>query len=206
MNWDVARPNSRPNLMDVFIFNLINQFALTWFWLDVLAIFLAEYFGYVLLFSLLLFLAVRFREYFYPVKFVRPGEIASSTISLGKQPFNRVKMIIEAIISAILARFVIVEFIRWIWQRPRPFVENNVNLLLTHNASAFPSGHAAFFFAISTVLYLYNKKAGIFFFIASFLICLARVFAGIHWPLDILAGAVVGVFSGYLVHKISKKF
>ena len=166
--------------MDASIFNLINQFALKWFWLDVLAIFLAEYFGYVLLFSLLLFLAVRFKKYF--------------------------KMIIEAIISAILARFVIVELIRWIWQKPRPFVENNVNLLLTHNASAFPSGHAAFFFAISTIIYLYNKKAGIFFFIASFLICLARVFTGIHWPLDILAGAVVGVFSGYLIHRVSKKF
>lgn len=166
--------------MDASIFNLINQFALTWFWLDVLAIFLAEYFGYALFFSLLLFLAVRFRKYF--------------------------KMITEAIVSAILARFVIVELIRWIWQRPRPFVENNVNLLLTHNVSAFPSGHAAFFFAISTIVYFYNKKAGIFFFIASFLICLARVFAGIHWPLDILAGAVVGVFSGYLIHKISKKF
>jgi len=166
--------------MDASIFSLINQFALKWFWLDVLAIFLAEYIGYVLLFSLLLFLAVKFRKYF--------------------------KMIIEAVVSAILARFVIVELIRWIWQRPRPFVENNVNLLLTHNASAFPSGHAALFFAVSTIVYFYNKKAGIFFFIISLLICLARVFTGIHWPLDILAGIVVGVLSGLLIHKVSKKF
>ncbi len=166
--------------MDASIFNLINQFALKWFWLDVLAIFLAEYLGYDLLFSLLLFLAHRFRKYF--------------------------KMIIEVIISAILARFIIVELVRWIWQRPRPFIENNVNLLLTHSAPAFPSGHAAFFFAVSTIVYLYNKKAGIFFFIASFLICLARVFTGIHWPADILAGVVVGVFSGYLIHRVSKKF
>jgi len=114
-------------------------------------------------------------------------------------------MIIETIISAVLARFVIVELIRWVWQRPRPFVQNNVNLLLTHNASAFPSGHAAFFFAVSTIVYFYNKKAGILFFIASFLICLARVFSGIHWPLDILAGAIVGVLSGWVVHKILKK-
>lgn len=166
--------------MDLYLFQQINQFAGRWLWLDALGIYFAEYFGYALILSLLLFPAVRFRKYF--------------------------KMIVEAIISAILARFVIVELIRWIWQRPRPFVQNNVNLLLTHNASAFPSGHAAFFFALSTIVYLYNKKAGILFFIASFLICLARVFAGIHWPLDILAGAVVGIFSGYLIHKISKKF
>lgn len=166
--------------MDIYLFNLINQFALTWFWLDVLAIFLAEYLGYVLLFSLLLFLANRFRKY--------------------------LRMITEIVISAIFARFVIVELIRWIWQRPRPFVYNDVNLLLTHDAPAFPSGHAALFFAVSTIVYIYNKKAGIAFFIASFLISLARVFTGIHWPLDILAGVVVGVFSSYLIYKISKKF
>lgn len=166
--------------MDIYLFNLINQFALKCFWLDALAIFLAEYLQYSLLFSLSLFLVIRFRKYF--------------------------KMVIETVVSAIFARFVIVELIRWIWQRPRPFVHNNVNLLLAHDTPAFPSGHAALFFAVSTIVYIYNKKAGIVFFIFSFLICLARVFAGIHWPLDILAGVVVGVFSGYLIHRISKKF
>jgi len=128
----------------------------------------------------LLFLAVGFRKYF--------------------------RMVVEIAVSAIFARFVIVELIRWIWQRPRPFVYNNVNSLLFHDAPAFPSGHAALFFAVSTIVFLYNKKAGIIFFISSFLICLTRVFTGIHWPLDILAGIVVGVFSGYLIHKASKKF
>ena len=115
-------------------------------------------------------------------------------------------MFFQALVSAAFARVVIVALIRWIWPRPRPFIENNVNLLLTHNSSAFPSGHAAFFFALSTVIYFYNKKFGILFFLASFLICISRVFVGIHWPLDILAGAVVGIFSGWLIHKIAKKF
>jgi len=166
--------------MDIYLFNLINQFALKCFWLDVLAIFFAEYVQYALFFSLLLFLVVKFRKY--------------------------LRMFIETVVAAIFARFVIVELIRWIWQRPRPFVHNNVNLLLTHDAPSFPSGHAALFFAVSTIVYIYNKKAGIVFFIFSFFICLSRVFAGIHWPLDILAGIVVGVFSGYLIHKASKKF
>jgi len=165
--------------MDLYLFQQINQFAGRWLWLDTLGIYFAEYFEYVVVFCLVLFL-LKFKKYW--------------------------KMVFQAFISAILARFVIVELIRWIWQKPRPFVENNINLLLTHDAPAFPSGHAAFFFALSTIVYLYNKKAGIFFFISSFLICLARIFTGIHWPLDILAGALVGVFSGYLIHKIFKKF
>ena len=121
--------------MDLYLFNLINQFALKWLWLDTLGIFFADYFEYVLVGYLFLFLAVAFRKY--------------------------LKMVIRAFLSAILARFVIVNFIRWLWQRPRPFIDNHVNLLLTHNSSSFPSGHAAFFFALSTIVYLYNKKAGI---------------------------------------------
>jgi len=164
--------------MDLYLFQLINQFALKWLWLDILGIYFAEYFGYALILSLFLFLAIGFRKY--------------------------LKMLIQAFVSAVLARFIIVEFIRWLWQKPRPFVENNVNLLLTHDAPAFPSGHAAFFFALSTIVYLYNKKIGILFFIASFLICLARIFTGLHWPSDILAGAIIGILSAWLVHKIFK--
>jgi len=167
--------------MDFYLFNLVNQFAGKWICLDGFTIFFAEYFEYVLVLSLLFFLAVAFRKY--------------------------LKMIIQALISAVLARFVIVSFIRFILPRSRPFIENNINLLIDYpDKASFPSGHAAFYFALSTIVYLCNKKIGILFFIASFLICLARVFAGIHWPSDILAGIVVGIFSGWLIHKIFKKF
>ncbi len=166
--------------MDLYFFEQINQLALKWLWLDVLAVFFAEYFEYVLIFSLFLFLIIRFKKYW--------------------------RMVFQSIISAVLARFVVVELIRWLWQRPRPFIHNHVNLLITHNSVAFPSGHAAFFFAMSIIVYFYNKKAGLLFFLASFLICLARIFVGIHWPLDILAGALVGIFSGWLIHKIWPMF
>lgn len=129
-------------------------------------------------------------------------------------------MVLGALISAVLARLVFVNFVRWIWSRPRPFtlqnftsqnlggfIENPVNLLLEHSATAsFPSGHAAFYFALSTIVFYKDKDVGVLFFIASILICLARIFVGIHWPSDILAGALVGIFSGWLIKKIFKKF
>jgi len=168
--------------MDLYLFKLINQFVFKWFWLDIFGKFCAQYLGYVLVLFLFLFLVVRFRKYW--------------------------KMVVQAVISAILARLVFVEIIRWILPRPRPFLENNnVNLLLEkagHIHNSFPSGHAAFFFALSTAVYFYNKKAGILFLTGSFLICLARVFVGIHWPSDVLAGAVVGIFSAWVIHKIFK--
>lgn len=105
--------------------------------------------------------------------------------------------------AAVLSRFIIVEIIRVIWERSRPFVQENIVPLISHSASAsFPSGHASFFFALSFVIYLNNKKAGIVFLILSSIIVIARVLSGIHWFSDIIVGAAIGIISGYLISKI----
>ena len=127
-------------------------------------------------------------------------------------------MVAQSFAAAILSRFIITNIIRWIWFRPRPFVQNHINLLFNYNSAepSFPSGHAAFYFAIATVVFLYLKKVyprpkfwwgvGLLFYIASFLIVVARVFSGIHWPSDILAGAAIGIISGWLIILLSRKF
>jgi undecaprenyl-diphosphatase len=87
-------------------------------------------------------------------------------------------------------------------------------LLSNEIGQSFPSGHAAFFFALATAVTLFNKKVhpersrrtGIWLFVGAFLISLARIYAGVHYPSDILAGAAVGVFSGWLVWRIFKKY
>ena len=169
------------NSIDLNIFQIINQFALKWFWLDVSAIFFAKYFGHLLIFFLLLFLVKNLKKHW--------------------------RMVVHAFLAAILARLVIVNLIRWLLPRARPFVENNVNLLLdAAKENSFPSGHAAFYFAISTIIYFYDKKFGVLFFLVSFLISISRIFTGIHWSSDILAGALVGIFAGWLICKISDRF
>ena len=167
--------------LDRGLFNGVNDLALKSFWLDTFAIYFAEYLVYLLIFCLLVFLVFRFKRYW--------------------------RMVVEALVSAAFTRMIVVRIIRWILPRARPFVGNQVNLLLEHiPSSAFPSGHTSFSFAIATIVYFYNKKAGIFFFVASFLIGISRVFCGVHWPLDILAGIVAGIFSGWLIHKIFQRY
>jgi len=169
--------------MDVYLFHFLNQWAGQWLCLDASAVFLAKYLGYLLVCFLLAWLTWDFL--FRKEKWQRTIKIIG--LSLG---------------AALFSRFIVVEIIRWFYFRPRPFVDEQVNQLLEHSASSsFPSGHAAFFFALSMVIYLYNKKAGWAFFAASFLIVLARVFVGIHYPLDILAGALIGIFFGWLANK-----
>jgi undecaprenyl-diphosphatase len=167
--------------LDLYLFNLINGFTFKWDWLDFIGFFIAKYSEHILVAVLSLFLILNFKKYW--------------------------RMILEAIITAAFTRFVLAEIIRWLWFRPRPFVTLNIVPLINKSAeeASFPSGHASFYFALSTIVYCYNKKAGIIFYIASLLIVLARVFVGIHWPSDILAGAILGILVGLVLNKIFKK-
>lgn len=168
--------------IDLYFFNLINGLALKWYWLDFIGFFIAKYSEYILAVVLVLFLVINFKKYW--------------------------RMLLEAIIAAAFTRFVLVEIIRWLWFRPRPFVTNNVNLFIDYNAkeASFPSGHASFYFALSTIIYFYNKRIGIIFYIVSLFIVLDRVFVGIHWPSDILAGVIIGILVGLILNKIFKKY
>ena len=167
--------------IDLYLFNLINSFAGHWAWLDYTGMFFAKYFEYFLWFVLFLFLVVNLKKYW--------------------------KMILEAFIAAVFTRFILTEAIRWLWFRPRPFVSLNFIPLINKSAAeaSFPSGHASFYFALSTIVYYYNKKAGVLFYIATFLIVISRIFVGIHWPLDILAGAVIGVLMGWILNKFFRR-
>jgi len=117
---------------------------------------------------------------------------------------------ITAFAAAFVARFGVVELIRAVYARPRPFVDlPGVHALLTDSSWSFPSGHASFFFALATVICLANRRWGSWLFAAATLISVARVAAGVHYPSDILGGVIVGAVTGYatyqLVLKLTKK-
>jgi undecaprenyl-diphosphatase len=81
-----------------------------------------------------------------------------------------------------------------------------VNQVIEHSASgSFPSGHIAFLFALAIAVYFFNKKWGLVFFILSLLVGLARIFVGIHYPLDILGGIVIGIVSAIVVRALIRK-
>jgi len=170
--------------MEAFVFRAINDLALKNAWLDTFGLFFAIGFPYILTFCLLLILVFNYKKYH--------------------------NIVFQSLFSGFLARG-ITEFIRLFIDKPRPFVGNEVNFLHIKtfiediSSRSFPSGHASFFFGISTVLFFYDKKLGIIFFISSLPIVIARIYCGIHWPLDIVGGFIVGIISGILVLKIFKK-
>lgn len=106
------------------------------------------------------------------------------------------------LLASVLLGEVLVFAIRILYSQPRPFEIFNVpNQLLYHSAgNAFPSGHATAAFAIATAVFLWNRKWGAALYAAAFLVGIARIIGGIHWPTDILAGAVVGIGGALVIH------
>jgi undecaprenyl-diphosphatase len=108
---------------------------------------------------------------------------------------------LSALMAGLISRYAIGSTIRFLWHRPRPFVTLHVHQLIAESSYSFPSGHSTFFFAFSTIVYCYNKKLGIFFYVATALMTIGRIMAGVHYPSDILAGAVIGIICGWFTFK-----
>lgn len=160
--------------LDNLLMAKINDFVLHYFWLDVLAIYLAQHLAYTLAAVFVLFLLVNFRYYWW--------------------------MFLEGI-GAVFFGWLLVGAIGFLFSRLRPFVSGDFMMILPHAASpSFPSTHAAVFFALAIIVCFYNKKAGLGFLIGATLIGLARVFCGLHWPSDVLAGMALGILIAMAVH------
>lgn len=91
-------------------------------------------------------------------------------------------------------------------QIPRPFLAlNNIQTLFPEAGYAFPSGHATFFSALAFSIFFLNKKtglsaqAGYVFMFFALLIGIARIIAGVHFPIDILGGFALGALVAYAV-------
>jgi len=99
------------------------------------------------------------------------------------------------------------QVISHLWDRPRPFTAHPA---MTHLLSApspdpsFPSDHAAAAFAIAFAVLAFSRRAGIGFLVVAALIALSRVALGMHYPSDVIAGAVVGWASALLVTTLGR--
>jgi undecaprenyl-diphosphatase len=87
----------------------------------------------------------------------------------------------------------------------RPFVADpGTRQLISHSAdNGFPSDHALVGFSAATTLLSWRLFAGVAVMAAAALIGFARIFVGVHWPLDILGGAVIGVLAGGMLGRMT---
>jgi undecaprenyl-diphosphatase len=166
--------------LNLSLFNWVFQFSHKSLLLDDLGIFFAEYLPWFM------------------------GAGALLLIISEKEWRKRLFFLNEVLLAILLGRGVVTELFRFFYTHPRPFDALGIQSLIPESGNSFPSGHATFLFALAATLFYYNRHWGGWYFLLSLLNGAARVFVGVHWPLDIAGGLVVGVLSSMLIHALLK--
>ena len=99
------------------------------------------------------------------------------------------------------------EILKHVVQRIRPSADiSAANLLISNPLSySFPSGHTTSSFAVAGVLAKYFKKYALVFFTLAAVIAFSRLYLYVHYPTDVLAGAVLGLIcSGIVIYMFNK--
>ena len=184
------------NKIFLFFYNFAHQSIFG----DKLIVFFAKYFPY-----LVIIFAGIFLLFHLDILSIKKKSFEQIVLNIK----NKWREIVLVFFSGIFA-WCLATLIKIITHIPRPFVQfENVQALLSENNFSFPSGHATFYMALAFAIFLSHKKAGYYFIFFALIIGLARITAGVHFPVDILGGYILGILVAYLVKilylKISKK-
>jgi undecaprenyl-diphosphatase len=159
------------------IFYTINSLSKIPFWAN-LSLFLSYFFTYILIFLLIIFF-----------------------IFFGKRKmYNFSLLFLSGIFSWILANI-----FKNIFSINRPFIDLNIAPLYSEVGYSFPSVHMTVLTAISFIVFSLNKKIGIIFFMISIITGVSRIIIGVHYPLDILGGLILGLIVSFSLIKIFKQ-
>lgn len=111
---------------------------------------------------------------------------------------------ISVIVIVCFCAFLCDIVIKPIVRRLRPFVLNTEMQLLirTPGGYSFPSGHTSSSIGAAYALFKMNRWVGLAGFLVAALIALSRMYLHVHYPTDVLAGALLGLLCGALIFKL----
>ena len=172
-------------ISDYTILKFINDLAGRWKGLDVLGIFCADWLIFVM--PVVIILAYWISE--------RREEL--TTLFL--------KIALSILIVYIFKYFVGLAFPRLRPFAELPWIKQLTSLFVNPERPAFFSNHTSIAFIMALAVILSWPKLGFILFFLAILVGLGRIFAGVHWPIDVLGGAVFGCFAFYFSHLLFLK-
>jgi undecaprenyl-diphosphatase len=166
--------------MDYHVFQIINHFAISDAFLNPIMDFLSQDGEYLFFLGVIIYWFLRTKS-------------------------NR-RMVTESLVAACVA-LGLNGVIGLLFYRDRPFVHHHVIQLIHHVANAsFPSDHAAGAFVIATSIWIWRKRDGWIWILLAAGIAFSRVWTGVHYPADVLAGMVIGILIAFLIHVLMNRW
>ncbi|NGP59335.1 undecaprenyl-diphosphatase [Paenibacillus thiaminolyticus] len=165
---------------NIDIFRAINDLGKQFASLNPAAVFVAEYMVYALALAMLVYW------------FTRSGR-------------NRM-MVIQAGLAFILAE-IMGKAASKLYSHHQPFAElPEVNKLIDHAIdNSFPSDHTILFFSVCVSFWLVRKKEGWLWLALACCVAVSRIWVGVHYPVDIAAGALLGMVSALVMYWLVPK-
>lgn len=96
--------------------------------------------------------------------------------------------------------FVLVSIFRKVVNAPRPYEVTGKEPIIKKETegNSFPSRHVFSVFVIASTLFFISKPLGVLLMLFGIVLAVLRVIGGVHFPKDVIAGAIIGIISGIL--------
>ncbi|BFH60120.1 undecaprenyl-diphosphatase [Paenibacillus azoreducens] len=165
---------------NIDMFRAINDLGKQFPFLNPAAVFVAEYMLYVLALAMLVYWFTRSSR-------------------------NRM-MVIQAGLAFVLAE-IIGKLAGKIYEHHQPFAElPHVNKLIDHAIdNSFPSDHTILFFSVCVSFWLVRRMEGWLWLALACCVAVSRIWVGVHYPVDIAAGALIGIISALFIYWLAPK-
>ena len=155
-------------------------------------IFCATWLGILALFWVVVFLLFR------PL---REHSILAPLENLAKR-WNNLMLVFVSVLTSYTLSVVLKNY----FKIGRPDILNiNLRPLMQLSDYGFPSGHASFYSALAVSVFFIDRRAGKFAGLLALVVGAARILAGVHTPLDILGGFILGTLTAVVIDFIAKK-
>ncbi|UTH76642.1 undecaprenyl-diphosphatase [Chromobacterium sp. IIBBL 290-4] len=118
------------------------------------------------------------------------------------------KAVLEALAAALLA-LTLNQLIGWLWPQPRPFMLGLGHCFLDHAADAsFPSDHLTLWWSVAFSFWLGRtmRAQGRALVLLGLPMAWARIYLGVHFPLDMLGAAAAAGFSAWMAYRLAWRY
>jgi undecaprenyl-diphosphatase len=116
---------------------------------------------------------------------------------------RRLALFTSVLLAVLLASALTDNVLKPLFSRERPYVSMSGGVIGARpEGASFPSGHSANAFAGAFVLSRVAAPAAVVWWAFAAMIAYSRVYLGVHYPLDVIAGALVGIGCGILAMRL----